>query len=560
MTGSPPPPAPDAGIGTPSLPRALARSVPLVLVIVAAVAAVMWLVLSSLPLTYVGQARVLVAANDADPNADPRTAAVLDRQVALREAAFIRSPAFARIVTTETLPPLATDAAPVDSFRTFLSWLGFVDEPTMAFANRLDVHPVDESRVVAVDFASSDPAEAARGADAVAETYVAERQASASAPTADAIALVRSAIADLQAKLDRTDTMIARLRSDGLSTAAPEPLVALERESADLRTRLDIHRARLAQLAGGSDRGETIPGAPRIVAFAAVPVAPVFPRVVPMTLFAAAIAALLSLVVVAARHRTRSRSDRKSAWEAPRTGTDAAPAAGSPIVANGRSDRRRSPDFPTFAPRAAGEDAEDTLSRMVEDVMANSHRRILVVTAGPAAGERASIAAALARLLARTDRRTMLVDLHPEDRAASVVAGEQGAEPGFADLIAGDASFAGVITRDRLSRAHIIRAGRRRAAREDFAAPSAASVFAALVQTYDYLVLDVPEGLMEALLPEADMAVVVSVDGPFDSSADKVVDGITAVSSVPVSLLSADAFPSAAEVANEPDTRSGEAA
>ena len=69
-------------------------------------------------------------------------------------------------------------------------------------------------------------------------------------------------------------------------------------------------------------------------------------------------------------------------------------------------------------------------------------------------------AVALARALARTDARVVLVDFRG-DGADAASMGEGADLPGFSDLFDGEASFAQVIFRDRNSRVHFIPSGRK---------------------------------------------------------------------------------------------------
>ncbi len=146
-------------------------------------------------------------------------------------------------------------------------------------------------------------------------------------------------------------------------------------------------------------------------------------------------------------------------------------------------------------------------------------------TAGPAgAGNRIAVLAAshgmdtgkiaikLARSLAE-DSRVVLVGLGFADEAVKAISGDPAAA-GLAELAAGTASFADIITKDKLSNLHLIASGR--AATDRIAilsAPGLATTFQALARSYDHVVINAgaawgPE--MEALGELAPQAILLT--------------------------------------------------
>jgi Mrp family chromosome partitioning ATPase len=124
-------------------------------------------------------------------------------------------------------------------------------------------------------------------------------------------------------------------------------------------------------------------------------------------------------------------------------------------------------------------------------------------------------AVALARALAGRDRSVVLVDLR-DDGADDLAMGEAADLPGFADLLAGEVSFAQVIFRDRRSRAHFIPAGTDSIDPEALAGERLATLLAALDHTYDHIVLDCPDDAIPQIAPGADAALVASEYGSAD--------------------------------------------
>jgi succinoglycan biosynthesis transport protein ExoP len=86
--------------------------------------------------------------------------------------------------------------------------------------------------------------------------------------------------------------------------------------------------------------------------------------------------------------------------------------------------------------------------------------------------------------------------------------------PGIADLVNGTASFSDVITRDRLSRVHIVNAGQvGDDAASMLASPHLVVAIEALARSYDHVVIDagaVSDGAAERLARLAPKAVLIA--------------------------------------------------
>jgi MinD-like ATPase involved in chromosome partitioning or flagellar assembly len=125
----------------------------------------------------------------------------------------------------------------------------------------------------------------------------------------------------------------------------------------------------------------------------------------------------------------------------------------------------------------------------------------------------------LARVLARS-ARVVLVDLAFNAPNIDVFSNDPSA-PGIADLARGAASFSDIITRDKLSRVHLVSAGSVEgdagALLESYMLLSAVD---ALGQSYDYLVIDAGSQSDTAVAPIAQLAgraVLVAADAPAES-------------------------------------------
>jgi MinD-like ATPase involved in chromosome partitioning or flagellar assembly len=172
--------------------------------------------------------------------------------------------------------------------------------------------------------------------------------------------------------------------------------------------------------------------------------------------------------------------------------------------------RRILPAMPTFADSERERPIRDSVAHLALRLISERAKRIMVVTVGGEVGKCRPLAAvALARALARADRRPVLIDLR-DDGADSLSMGETADLPGFSDLLAGEASFGQVIFRDRQSRVHFIPAGRQRRPGQDLADEPIGLLVTALDHTYDHVVLDVAGDVVTAIAAECDVAVVAT--------------------------------------------------
>ena len=121
----------------------------------------------------------------------------------------------------------------------------------------------------------------------------------------------------------------------------------------------------------------------------------------------------------------------------------------------------------------------------------------------------------LARLMAR-QAKIVVVDLVASSPTITAVSVDPAA-PGLAELMQGEASFAQIITRDRLSRVHLVSAGRPGFDRAHLQSPRLTLAIDALLRVYDHVLLDAgtASDLPAELLTSQARAVVVpdAVDG-----------------------------------------------
>ncbi len=110
-------------------------------------------------------------------------------------------------------------------------------------------------------------------------------------------------------------------------------------------------------------------------------------------------------------------------------------------------------------------------------------------SSAPPPGESITLTAlTLARLLGR-DARVVVVDLAASSPTIPAISVDPSA-PGLAELMQGEASFSQVITRDRLSRVHLVNAGRPGFDRTQLQSPRMTLAIDALLRVYDHVLLD----------------------------------------------------------------------
>lgn len=152
----------------------------------------------------------------------------------------------------------------------------------------------------------------------------------------------------------------------------------------------------------------------------------------------------------------------------------------------------------------------------------DSGRRIAVVGARRNMGTTLA-AMSLARALAKQGR-VVLIDLALASPNLAAIATEPDT-PGIGELVAGTASFGQIITRDRLSRVHLITAGKAIADSDSvLSSPRLAITIEALARSYDYVVIDagaLPQIAPAQVAKHVRRAVLVAddIDGPATESA-----------------------------------------
>jgi len=277
-------------------------------------------------------------------------------------------------------------------------------------------------------------------------------------------------------------------------------LRALDREAKAQRDLLESYLAKYREATARESIGSAPPDA-RIISRAMVSNTPYFPKKLPTILVA-----MLATMVVCAGFVTTGELMRHSSAAAalPMRATSPAPAWGladaRPSAANARS---------LGVPFSAIEDLAQSLRAAGE-----GGRRVAVFGVSRHTGTTLT-AATLARALGR-GARVVLIDLALEAPGLAAMSAEPHA-PGVAEVVRGTASFADAITRDKLSRIHLVGAGQIGDADVTaiVASERVGTMMEALARNYEHVVIDAgaaPEAASERLSRIVRHAVLVVGD------------------------------------------------
>ncbi len=374
-------------------------------------------------------------------------------------------------------------------------------------------------------------------------------------------------IRDEASKLSRSlenDARIASGRVDGLSASLEQlkkqatstngndvQLRALEREAKAQRDLLESYLAKYRE-ANTRENIDAAPADGRVISRASVSNAPAYPKKLPIVLIATLATLMLSAGAIATGELLRMTTPRAVAVFRSFPAPVRAPATAEVAVADREpvfdEIRAESPSAPRaeIGPEIAPEVAE--IENLAGDLRNAGDAARKVTILGTASGESIALTAlTLARLLAR-DARVVVVDLSASSPAISAVSVDPSA-PGLAELMLGEASFSQVITKDRLSRVHLVSAGRPGFDRALLQSPRLTLAIDALLRVYDHVLLDAGTAseLPAELLTAQARAVVVPDASMAADARTLMCDQLKAVGFSEVTMLSKPAQPSDAD-------------
>jgi len=368
-------------------------------------------------------------------------------------------------------------------------------------------------------------------------------------------------IRDEAAKISRSlenDARIAGGRVDGLTASLEQlkkqatstngqdvQLRALEREAKAQRDLLETYLGKYRE-ASTRETIDTAPAEGRIISRAIVSNTPAYPKKLPIVLIATIATLLLSSGVVVTGELLRQTAPRAAAVFAPVQTQTRAAVRHEPVV-----EPTVEPVMEEPAPLAPEMTADTDIVEFAEiDRLADSLRAAgaaakKITVLGTASGEAVTLSAlTLARHLAR-DARVVVVDLAASSPTIAAVSVDASA-PGLAELMQGEASFAQVITRDRLSRLHLVMAGRPGFDRSLLQSPRVTLAIDALLRAYDHVLLDAGTASdLPAELLTANARAVVVPDASMETDARTLMcDQLRAVGFGEVTMLSKPVQPS----------------
>jgi polysaccharide biosynthesis transport protein len=376
------------------------------------------------------------------------------------------------------------------------------------------------------------------------------------AQLADLDRQIRDEASKVSRSLDN-DARIAGSRVEGLSASLDQlkkqassangqdvQLRAFEREAKAQRDLLESYLAKYRE-ATTRENIEAAPADGRIISRATVSNAPAYPKKLPIVLLATLVTLLLCAGTIVTGELLRMTIPRAAAAL-----SFAAPVAVAPMA----TALAREPAMHTVAAsvleRAVDESPAVPLAPEIESEFAEVEQvtsRLLAAGAaarkvtilGTASGASITLTAlTVARQLAG-NAKVVVVDLAANSPTISAVSAEPKA-PGLAELMQGEASFTQVITRDKLSRVHLVSAGRPGSERALLQSPRLTLAIDALLRVYDYVLLDAGSAsdLPAELLTSQARAVVVP-DASMASDARNVMcDQLKAVGFSDVTMLS----------------------
>lgn len=327
-------------------------------------------------------------------------------------------------------------------------------------------------------------------------------------------------IRDEAAKISRSlesDARIAAGRVDGLTASLEQlkkqatstngqdvQLRALEREAKAQRDLLETYLGKYRE-ASTRETIDTAPTEGRIISRAIVSNTPAYPKKLPIVLIATLATLLLSSGLVVTGELLQQTAPRAVAAFIPAQNQSQAPIRHEPAVEPVVEE-----PTPLQPEMSADVDVSDfaEIGQLADSLRAGSAKKVTVL--GTASGDAITLSAlTLARHLAR-DARVVVVDLAASSPTIAAVSVDP-TVPGLAELMQGQASFAQVITRDKLSRLHLVMAGRPGFDRSLLQSPRVTLAIDALLRAYDHVLIDAgsAEDLPAELLTTNARAIVV---------------------------------------------------
>jgi len=256
---------------------------------------------------------------------------------------------------------------------------------------------------------------------------------------------------------------LEQLKKQASSTNGQDvQLRALEREAKARRDLLESYLAKYRE-ANTRENIESGPAEGRIISRATISNTPAYPKKLPIVLIATLATLLLSSGLIATGELLRMTAPRGIV--APRVASPkpARALVRAPVIeATPEPQAEPEPESenePVFSePRKVASEIGE-LEQLAEELREAGPTAHKVTVLGTAPGESITLTAlTLARLMTHR-AKVVVVDLAGSSPTMSAVSADA-STPGLAELMQGEASFSQIITKDRLSRVHLVSAGR----------------------------------------------------------------------------------------------------
>jgi polysaccharide biosynthesis transport protein len=347
-------------------------------------------------------------------------------------------------------------------------------------------------------------------------------------------------------RLDDLGASLDQLKKQASSANGQDvQLRALEREAKAQRDLLESYLAKYRE-ATTRENIEAAPADGRIISRASVSNSPAYPKKLPIVLLATLVTLMLCTGTIITGELLRMTIPRAAS-----VASASAPAPVSEPVINAVTTDvapvpvetvpvETEPSVEAVVVPLAPEIESDVteVEQLASRLLAAGSAARKVTILGTASSQSITLTAlTIARQMSRS-AKVVVVDL-----AASPVISTASADPnapGLSELMKGDASFTEVITKDRLSRAHLVSSGRPGSDRALLQSPRLTLAVDALSRVYDHVLLDAGSAsdLPAELLTSQARAVVVP-DGSMAADARGVMcDQLEAVGFSHVTLLS----------------------
>jgi polysaccharide biosynthesis transport protein len=387
------------------------------------------------------------------------------------------------------------------------------------------------------------------------------------------LAVLDTQIRDEASKVSRSldnDARIAGGRVEGLSASLDQlkkqasssngqdvQLRALDREAKAQRELLESYLAKYRE-ANTRENIDAAPADGRIISRASVSNAPAYPKKLPIVLIATLATLLLSAGTILTGELLRMTTPRLIASRAEPVVVHEPVVVREPAAARmpeAAPEMVHAPEaavapemdpVPAFNPPGLETPTEITeIEQLAERLRhaGDAARKITIL--GTASSESITLTAlTLARLMAR-DARVVVADLSVSSPTISAISVDPTA-PGLVELMLGEASFSQVITRDRLSRVHLVSAGRPGSDRSLLQSPRLTLAIDALLRVYDHVLLDagLASDLPAELLTSQARAVVVPDASMASDARTLMCEQLKAVGFSDVAMLSKPTLPS----------------